>query len=276
MRTRTAHILLGIGTFLFGGLVVCGVVWGVLDYDHWIQSSSSNTSILANSNATVANDNVPATVTNNNDDSANNGNTNTDTSITDSTNPHIPKEYSLDVPYTVQAPHGVWSLPYQEACEEASIMMVGRYLNDRTISDANDADAAILQLVDYVEQNGYSIDMTAAETATVLSDFYEVDTDVIYDFTWDQVKEAVSSGYPVIVPAAGQKLGNSHYQSPGPRYHMLVIIGYTADEIITNDSGTKFGEGYTYDYATLDNAIHDWNGGNVDYGRRVMIVARPE
>lgn len=269
-------VLVSIGSFVLGGLIVSGITYGVLDFTHMTRSNDNGS--VAVTNSTTTNTTVPV-VTNGNTNAGTNSNTNsvaTNTNSGATENPHVPTQYSLDVPYTVQAPNGIWDLPYAEACEEASILMVGRYLNDRSITDAADADGAIVQLTQYVEDQGLAIDMTAEETAKVLADFYDVDTDVVYDFTWDQVKEALSSGYPIILPTAGQKLHNPHYQSPGPRYHMLVLTGYTTTEIITNDPGTKFGEGYAYTYATLDDAAHDWNGGNVDSGRRVMIVARPQ
>ncbi len=257
--------------FLLGIGAATGGVWLFLDFERFGNSAVG----IKNTNA------VATTIENTNSENATASNINSTISTTDTNsptteNPHLPKKYSLDVPYTPQAPHGIWDLPYKEACEEASMLMVGRYLTGRTIADAEDADRAILQLVDYVEDQGYPIDITAEETAKLLHDFYDVETDVVYDFTWDQVKEAISSGYPVIVPAAGRNLGNPNYTTPGPLYHMLVIVGYTETKVITNDPGTKRGEGYTYDYETVYNAVHDWNGGNVESGRTVMIVARPE
>ena len=85
----------------------------------------------------------------------------------------------------------------------------------------------------------------------------------------------------IIIPAAGRLLGNPYFQTPGPIYHMLVIRGYNATEFITNDPGTKRGDGFKYKYQTLINAIHDWDhqraeGGMTDeemaQGNKVMIV----
>ena len=57
---------------------------------------------------------------------------------------------------------------------------------------------------------------------------------------------------------------------------MLVIRGWTKDGmIITNDPGTKRGEGFLYKPEVLLNAIHDWTGSDatMTQGRQVMIVA---
>jgi hypothetical protein len=62
-----------------------------------------------------------------------------------------------------------------------------------------------------------------------------------------------------------------------------VIRGYdeTEGEFITNDPGTRMGNGYRYKYEKLIAAVHDWNhelaaGGmtneEMDQGRKVVIV----
>ena len=69
-------------------------------------------------------------------------------------------------------------------------------------------------------------------------------------------------------------LKNPYYTQPGPERHKVVIIGYDPDnkEFITNDPGTRRGADYVYDGALLWDAIHDWNGGDVPQGAKVMIV----
>jgi len=259
-----------VGTFLLGA---CATTLGVYVFlitgsspaNETVHSAASLSATVANNNSSAAvNSAVVATNTNNNT-----------TSVATQT-PALPASYSLAVPFTVQAPNGIWDAPYDEACEEASMLMTGRFLQGRTIRDASDANDAILQLTAYVKQRGYAIDMTAEETAKVLAEFYEVKTEVVYDFTWDQIKTAIVAGHPVIIPAAGQQLKNPHFQTPGPRYHMLVVKGYNATQVITNDPGTKFGADYAYSYDVLFNASHDWNGGNVDSGRRVAIIVSPK
>lgn len=187
----------------------------------------------------------------------------------------IPESINLDIPFTSQAPHGNWELPYQEACEEASSIMAARFLLGRSIQNADDANTAIVELVNYnLEVLGQTIDTTAKETARLIEKFYGLQTDVVA-FDWNRVKRALAQGYPVIIPAAGRELGNPYYRQPGPLYHMMVIKGYTPTKIITNDPGTKRGADYQYEYSTIENAVHDWNNGDVTNGAKVMIVVRP-
>src|SRR3989344_4989971 len=56
-------------------------------------------------------------------------------------------EVNLPVPFTSQAPHANWDMPYQEACEEASALMAIRYAFGNPIFSPNDADAGIRDLV---------------------------------------------------------------------------------------------------------------------------------
>ncbi|EKD79550.1 MAG: hypothetical protein ACD_41C00038G0002 [uncultured bacterium] len=189
----------------------------------------------------------------------------------------IPDEYNLAIPFTSQAPFANWDVVHEETCEEASILMAARFLQDRSIGDASAADAAMLEIVSIEENDfGYGVSITAEQTAEVLEYIYEdLTAEVVYDFTWDDVKQAIAQGYPVIAPAAGRELGNPNFTAPGPLYHMLVIKGYTPGYVITNDPGTRKGADYTYGYDTLYNAIHDWNDGAVTSGQKAIIIVKP-
>lgn len=186
----------------------------------------------------------------------------------------LPTEFNLAVPFTSQAPFEVWDEVHQEACEEAALMMVDAFFDRHTFSRVS-AENEIQDLVAWQKQTfGYFKDTTAEETARILREKYGYENvRVVYDPTIDDVKREVARGRPVILPAAGRLLGNRYFREPGPLYHMLLVRGWTKDGmIITNDPGTKRGEGYLYKPEVLMNAVHDWNGGDVENGRKVMIV----
>ena len=171
----------------------------------------------------------------------------------------LPSTFKLKVPFTSQAPHANWDDPYQEACEEASLIMVNAYLNNNPLTPAR-ADAEIIDLVTYEESLGLSQDITIEQVATIAENYYGYKTRIIENPTVDIIKQELTFQNPVIVPAAGRKLGNPYFSGEGPWYHMLVVTGYDRNEFITNDPGTKRGEGHKYKYQTLMNAIHDWTG----------------
>lgn len=179
-----------------------------------------------------------------------------------------------DVPFTSQAPFANWDGLHGEACEEASVLMVLRYFSGQKIASPDDAEKAIQHLVAANEALGFAVDDTAEEIITLLhSEDPTLPAVLLHNPSIEDLKSLLSDGSLVIVPAAGQQLGNPYFRRPGPRYHMLVLRGYTKDGyVITNDPGTKHGEQYAYKWETMMNAIHDWNGGEVESGAKVVVV----
>jgi hypothetical protein len=192
----------------------------------------------------------------------------------------VSEQMHLLVPFTPQAPNANWAMPYQEACEEASLLMVaGYYHGDQGTYATGTADTKILDLIGFEQdQFGLGPDMTAAQTAEVIQAYDpSLQAEVVAVTSIDQIKLFVAQGIPVIVPADGKALANPNFRNGGPVYHMLVITGYDAEgHFITNDPGTRKGYDYMYDEQVLLNAIHDWNGGDVPNGNKVMIVIYPK
>ncbi len=187
-------------------------------------------------------------------------------------------EVNLPVPFVVQAPLGNWDLPYQEACEEAAALMAIRYAFATPFLDTEDADTALRELVRINEEVlQYPIDQTAEQVARLM---VTVDSlmrvSLVRSPTLESLKRHLSAGRVIIVPAAGQKLRNPFFHRPGPRYHMLVLRGYTSDGyFITNDPGTKRGENYLYPFDRIMQAMGDWNNGNPEEGEKVALVVEP-
>jgi hypothetical protein len=189
--------------------------------------------------------------------------------------PTLPAEINLQVPFTSQAPLLNWSLPYQQFCEEASVLMAESYINNQPIANPKDADAKLLAIKNFeMKKFGFYEDTTAEETAVILREYYNLkNVAVVPEPTVADIKNALAKGQAVIVPLAGRQLGNPYYQQPGPLYHMLVIKGYQKNgDFITNDPGTKRGADFIYKADVLMQAIHDWNGGQVDTGKKVMLI----
>jgi hypothetical protein len=191
----------------------------------------------------------------------------------------FPKTINLAVPFLSQAPKMDWSYPYQEACEEASIIMADAYLRGRTAKyQPEEGDQAILDLVAFEKKLfGYYEDTTAEETARVAREYFGLKNVYVLPMTGpDSIKRVLANGYPVVVPASGRLLDNPNFRNGGPRYHMLVVKGYLADgRWITNDPGTRKGADFLYTNENLMESIHDWNGGDVMNGQKVMIVLTP-
>lgn len=182
---------------------------------------------------------------------------------------------NLKVPFTTQAPKGVWDADHEEFCEEAAVLMAESYVNNKSIPSADFADTQLYAEKDYELQTfGYFKDTTAAETAKILTDFYHVQkVQLVQNPTIDQIKQNLAAGKVIIEPAAGQELHNPNFTAPGPVYHNIILKGYTSDgRIITNDPGTRNGANYIYSADTIMSAMHDWNSTNIDAGAKVIIV----
>ena len=169
----------------------------------------------------------------------------------------IPSKLELQVAFAPQAPFANWDELHEEACEEASIITAGRYFSSQPLNEKI-MDEEIHKLDAWEKTQGYKIDLTAAETAQVLKDYYQLNAKVVEDVSADRIKYELSRGNLIIVPLAGRELKNPYFRTPGPIYHMLVIRGYDNDEFITNEVGTKRGDGFRYKYDQLINAVHDW------------------
>ena len=193
----------------------------------------------------------------------------------------------FDVPFASQAPYALWDDLHNEACEEAAMIMVNAYFNNRALN-AHVMEQGILNLVKWEGEHGYTVDVTVAEAVNILNDYFHLTARIVANPTTQAIRDELSAGRLVIVPAAGRMLGNPNFRQPGPIYHMLVIRGYDAntDEFITNDPGTRKGEGYRYDSAVLIAAIHDWpklgkantevSDAEMNAGNPVMIVVPGE
>ncbi|MDO8686866.1 MAG: C39 family peptidase [Candidatus Berkelbacteria bacterium] len=185
------------------------------------------------------------------------------------------KEINLDIPFTSQAPNLNWDQPYQDFCEEASVLMAVQYVRGELIPSADFANDKMLAIMDFeIKRFGYHIDTSVDEVAIIFREFYGIKAvKLIHDPTIEDIKKALTEKKAVVVPAAGRQLYNPYFTPPGPLYHMLVIKGFTKDgKFITNDPGTRRGADFIYKPDVLMNAIHDWNGGDVENGAKVIMV----
>jgi len=170
----------------------------------------------------------------------------------------------LKVPFVCQAPlqtEANWTF-HEESCEEAALLQVRYYLEGIDEPDKNKANEEILKMIEWEKNNfGSHKDLYAADMKEFIKGYYgyaDEEVEIIYEAEVTDIKKAVSAGYPVIVPIMGDVLKNPYYPYPG--YHMLVIIGYTPDKIITNDNGTRRGKDFSYAYDRFMKAMQAAGG----------------
>jgi len=184
------------------------------------------------------------------------------------------------VPFFAQAPFGEWDDPkQQDACEEAAVLIAWHWVEGDKEVDKLQAKQEILEMIEWeIRTQGNYIDTSATSTTQMMRDYFgynRVETKEIKEIR--EIKYELLEGNLVIVPVNGQVIGNKYYTPPGPERHMIVIIGYddSSGEFITNDAGTRWGEGYRYDCEKLFSAIRNYLTGDhalITEDKKMMIV----
>jgi hypothetical protein len=194
--------------------------------------------------------------------------------------PAIPATVSLPVPYTPQAPLMDWAV-MQHACEEATVVMVDRYLrgdHSGALIPATQAETAINQVTAWKPYQ----DLTDAQLGELaqkrLGWSYR-----IYPATPENIKRQLALGRPVIAGVRTHGLGNPNYPGYGDHHeqpgwsvsHYLVVAGYDANTVILNDPGITHGHGYHITFDQLFYAIKDLDQAypNLNQGLIILVLA---
>lgn len=187
----------------------------------------------------------------------------------------VPPALNLKAPFYAQAPLGNWDYPWQEACEEASVLLAANeyFGHQWTVQQFNQQ---ILEIVAWENKTfGDYKHTTMAQTSQMLNQYLKLDTKIHENPDLSTIKQILADGHFIILPFAGKEVGNPYYNNGGPNYHVILAKGYTAnDELITHDVGTKHGENYVYDWATIDAALHDYSD-PIDSGAKRIIEVLP-
>lgn len=191
----------------------------------------------------------------------------------------LPKEFLLKVPFTSQAPEKNWEQPWQDACEEAALLMLDAYYKNYNLSPLFSRDE-ILKIVKWEEEQEWGTSIEIEKIKKLAEEYFGLNKKnneesrkfiILENPTVEDIKKSLVAGNPVLVVADGKVLPNPHFRNGGPVYHALIIKGYTETEFITNDPGTQFGESFKYKYNDLLKAVHDWNKGKVKEGKKVIL-----
>ncbi|MGH7760162.1 MAG: C39 family peptidase [Candidatus Dormibacteraceae bacterium] len=195
----------------------------------------------------------------------------------------LPANVLLPVPYTDQAPLGDWAAK-QHTCEEASLVMVDRYLGgDHSGSqiDPRTANAAINRITPWKP----ATDLTAEQVGAVATQYLGWSHEVL-PASRQNMEQQLALGRPLIVGVRTHGLGNSnypgyttHYEQPGWSVsHYLVVTGYDqAGSFMLNDPGITRGHGYAITYDQLMHAIDDLDQAypSLNSGRVFLVLAPP-
>lgn len=182
--------------------------------------------------------------------------------------PVIPSQAYLEVPFFCQAPFmndASWSI-HHASCEEAALLQAVYYDKGMKDVDLNQVDKTLREMIAWQEKHfGVHKDIHADSIKILMMNFFgyrDSEIEIHRKASLYAIKEQVALGFPVIAPTYGRMLKNPFYKQPGPEYHMVTVIGYTEDRIITNDVGTKRGKDFSYPLEVFKNAM-DREGADV-------------
>jgi len=186
-----------------------------------------------------------------------------------------PAELTLPIPFSTQAPNGNWD--GNENCEETSAVMANAYLNGNTQEEIppTDAQKGIDELVQWEQQNfHHNANTGAAETAHMIEAVLHLKTNIITNFTADDLKNAIKNHQVILLPLNAQSLAPDNYPEFQPTYHMVVVTGYENENFTVNDPGTSKGENNKYLFAQLQAASSDWDSANkkIDAAKKLALI----
>lgn len=165
----------------------------------------------------------------------------------------------LNVPYVSQAPDGKWIAPWDEACEEASILMVEGYYGDRNSRSTEEVKQTMQRMFAWEEKTFKKKDDTdATETKQLIETHASFGVSIQRDPKLEDILTELRGKRPVMAMVNMLEL----YRDPSysfDTYHVMVIIGFDDKrrEFIVHDPAKRDEKRYTYD--RLLTALHDFN-----------------
>jgi len=190
-----------------------------------------------------------------------------------------PSTKQINVPFTSQAPEGNWAEPWQNACEEASIVMIQNFYENEQLT----IDKARQQILDIFKLKKATAPASKDESMERVAEIINSGeliwkARVVNDPSLEAIKTELAANRPIIAPVYAPLLNNPNYVGAGPSYHVIVITGYddVTSEFITHDPGTEAGKNYRYSYDSLLAALHDYLK-NKDYtaGQKRVLFTEP-
>ena len=191
--------------------------------------------------------------------------------------PELSPTLNIEMPFYSQAPHANWDYPWQEACEEASILLVANLYKDLDL-DLEEFNTELLRLVDWEVDYFGAYEHTSVEQTVLMMEInYGLGSVIHEDPSFEDIQTILNNGHLIVAPFAGKLLENPNFRDGGPTYHMTVIKGYDAEkqQIVTHDVGTRNGANYVYSWETIEKSLHDWHPSDMLLGDKLIIEVIP-
>lgn len=173
-------------------------------------------------------------------------------------NRRAPPAFPLQVPYLSQAPDGNWTLPWSEACEEASLLMAQAFYRNEHGIDKARAKQAMQTMFAWEDRTFQkNTDTNAEEIERLGEEHTDLELIIKRHPNIDDLRAELNAGHPVIALVNMYTL----YQEPAGKdsYHVIVLTGYDANmqEFLINDPARESFR--RVPAARLAQALHDYS-----------------
>lgn len=191
----------------------------------------------------------------------------------------LPDYHLIKTAFVPQAPEKNWDQPWQDACEEAALLIVD-YFYQQSSPSVGEQKQAILDMINFESQQGWTHDVNLGQMAQIGEKYLGYKTEIRENPTLEDLMRYLSNDIPIIVPANGKTLfrENRHFKNGGPWYHNLVILGFDdrLGKFIVHDVGTQFGAYFNYSYQLVIDSIHDFPASSrkedIDTGPKKILL----
>ena len=171
----------------------------------------------------------------------------------------------IPAPYTSEIPTGTWAPPWNNACEEATIVMVNDYyFGYETLPKKIAADN--MNPLFKIENKifGGNANTDASQTAQLINDYTDSTAVIKENPTIDEIKNELRQNRPVITFHYAKNIVNVnyHWRAGGSYYHVMTLVGFddNTKEFFVHDSGDPVtGAFHRYGYDVIMNSLHDYN-----------------
>lgn len=182
-----------------------------------------------------------------------------------------------DIPFFSQAPNGNRWHPRGEACEETSVLLAYYGILWKPLTKKIFMQEVLAMTAREKTAFAGAPSITLAQTQQLFTNYlHYTQTDLLSIASSNDIKKELADGNLVVAWFAGRLLDNPYFVTPGPVYHMMVIIGYEDNNFIVHDVGTRRGASYRYEEDVLFTALHDYVPGDITKGLKRILVVKKE
>lgn len=185
----------------------------------------------------------------------------------------------LNVPFTPQVPDGNWSPPWNNACEESSVIMVERYYlgDQRQRIPPAEAKALMRPLFRWEDRVfGGNADTNAERTARLINEYTSFEATIVRNPSPEAIEAELNADRPVITLNYGIALNNPRhrFRRGGSGYHMMVLTGYdhARNQFAVNDPELSEGLDYPYSYDKILSTLGDFDHRTKKVNRELPTV----